>query len=105
MTGRHLEHPGKQSAVRHRRAGGLVMERLMIPARGHARREQRLDLRSDVERVAMPGVEKRLDPKTVAGGKQSLLVAIPDDEGEFAAQLRQAMRPDFFVEVQRDLTV
>ena len=83
----------------------MVIERFVIPARGHAGGEDRLGLGGEIKRVIVPGVMERLDAKPVARGKEGLVVRVPKGEGELAAQLRQAMHANLLVKVQRDFAV
>lgn len=43
-----------------------------VPARRHARCEQRLHLRREIERVVVEGIEQRLDAEAIARGEGEL---------------------------------
>jgi hypothetical protein len=83
----------------------VLEHRLPIPASGHAGREQRLDLRGDVERVAHLRVEEGLDAEAVARREEEPVVCVPEGERELSTQLAQTVRPELFVEVDQDLAV
>jgi hypothetical protein len=77
----------------------------VIPSGRHARGEQRLDLGRQVQIALVHRVEQRLDAEAIPGGEERVAALVPQRKGKFAAQLRQAVRPGFFVEVQRNLAV
>ena len=106
MAGRHLVDALEEGAV----LGGhqevvRLEERGAIPAGGHAGREQRLDLGGQVQRTAVMRVVEGLDAEAITGGEERVVGAVPEGEGELAAQLLQAGRADLFVEMQGDLAV
>ena len=80
-------------------------ERGAVPAGGHAGREQRLDLGGQVQRAAVVRVVEGLDAEAIPGGEERVVGAVPEREGELAAQVAQAGRAEVLVEVQGDLAV
>src|SRR5262249_38753608 len=64
-----------------------------------------LDLGSKIERALKDRVVKRFDSRAVASGEEELVLLVPYNKSELAAQLLQALRSLFFVKVQRDLAV
>ena len=88
----------------HQEVVGLE-ERGAVPAGGHAGGEQRLDLGGQVQRTAVMRVVEGLDAEAIAGGEERVVGAVPEHEGELAAQLVQAGRAEVLVEVQGDLAV
>src|SRR5262249_61032549 len=80
-------------------------ERGADPAGGHAGRQQRLDLGGQVQRAAVARVVKGLDAEAIPGGEERVVGAVPEHEGELAAQLTQAGRAALLVEMEGDLAV
>ncbi len=76
-----------------------------VPAGGHAGRQQRLDLGGQVQRAAVGRVVEGLDAEAIPGGEERVVGAIPEHEGELAAQVAQAGRAVVFVQVQGYLAV
>ena len=97
MAGRHLLTPSKSVRIWCPPAVNRLVHALGVPARRDTRGKQRLHLRRDIKRVVVPGIEERLDAESIAGREQRWFGLIPDHEGKFAAQLMQALRPQFFV--------
>ena len=69
----------------------VVLQRCAVDAAGGLAAaeelEQRLLLRAEDDRaVGQPGGEQRLDAEGVAGAEDGLLLGVPDEEGEHAAQ-------------------
>ena len=75
--------------------------------RGVMRRvaEQRLDLRAEQQRVGQRGEVQRLDADPVARQQQAPAAAVPQGEGEHAAQVVDAVGAVLLVQVQDDLAV
>ena len=105
MTGRDLVHAVEQRAIGHRGTGSALIEGLVVPAFRHSGGEQGLDFGGQIKRVVLDGVVERFNSETVARGEKSLVRLVPKHERELAAELLQAMRAEFLVQVQRNLTV
>jgi len=86
MARRHLVDALEHRAIAVGDHVQILEHRLVIPARGHAGREQRLRFRRDVELAFVVGVEERLDPKAVARREEQPAALVPDYERELAAQ-------------------
>src|SRR5262249_17976802 len=68
--------------------------------------DQRLDLRSEVERaVFLHDVIQRLDAEPVARERQPAPAAVPDSIGEHPAQLLDSAQPEFLVDMDDPLGV
>ena len=80
-------------------------ERVAVPAGGHAGREQRLDLGGQVQSTLVMRVVERLDAEAIPRGEERVVEAVPEGEGELAAQFAQAGRAEVLIEVQSDLAV
>src|SRR5665213_2984954 len=59
--------------------------------------EQRLDLRGDMQRIAVVVVIERLDADRIARQEQALLARIPDGEGIHAAEMLDHARPELVI--------
>ena len=105
MAGRHLIHPFKEGAVGHGGTGGVLVEVLMIPSRGHASGKERLHLRRQIECVVVHRVVERLYAESIARCEQASIPFIPQHESELTAKVLQRMRPQFFVKMQCDFAV
>src|SRR5262249_41214774 len=87
-------------------AHGYGLEHIfMIPASRDACRKQRFYLRSEIERVILPGVEQRFDSKAIAGRNQASSGFIPQHQRKLAAQMVEELQSEVFVEMECDLTV
>ena len=106
VAGRHLVDAVEESAVLgdHQEVVGME-ERVAVPAGGNAGREQRLDLGGQVERTAVMRVVERLDAEAIPRREERVVEAVPEGEGELAAQLAQAGRAEVLIEVQSDLAI
>src|SRR4029453_13179723 len=85
--------------------GHGIEQALAAPPGGHAGGEQRLHLGGEVQRTLVPGVEEGLDAEPVARGKEPLLGVVPQDEGVLTTEAMEALRPEVFIQVERDLAV
>ena len=68
----------------------ILGERIGIGRDLRQDRQQRLDLRGEIETPSHDCIVKRLDAEAVARGKQAF--AVPERERKHAAQVRQAIR-------------
>ena len=102
---RDLEYPIKKRA--HLMATKLdrVINGLGIPTGGHSGGKQGLDLRRQIQRLLMEGVEQRLDAEPIAGGEDCPVGVIPKYESKFAAQAVQTLRAEVFIEMESNLAV
>jgi hypothetical protein len=105
VAGRHLVDAVEQRTVAVHDRVQVLVDALVIPARGNSGGEQRLRLRGEVELVAVARVVERLDAEAVARREQQFVALVPEHEGELAAQMAQAVRAFFFVQVKDDLAV
>ena len=105
MPRRHLVDAVEHGAIAVGDHVDVLEQRLVVPARRHAGREQRLDLRGEDQRVAELRIVERLDAETVARREQQLISFVPERERELAAQLAQRVRAQLLVEVDQDLAV
>ena len=108
VAGRHRVDALEECAVRRGRCPEEVVglkERGAVPAGGHARGQQRLDLGGQVQRAAVGRVVEGLDAEAIPGGEERVVGPVPEHEGELAAQVAQAGRAVVLVKVQGDLAV
>jgi hypothetical protein len=82
-----------------------VEDAFLIPASGDAGGEECLDLGGEIERLLVPGVEERLDAEAIAGGEEAVVGFVPEDKGELATELMEAMGAEFFVKMESDFAV
>src|SRR5262249_8291465 len=85
----------------------VIGERVVIQLRpDRARLDERLDLRSEVERaVILYGVIQRLDAEPVTRDHEPPAAAVPDRVGEHPAQPLDATRPELLTEVDDRFSV
>src|SRR5262249_5871257 len=85
----------------------VIGERVVIQLRpDRARLDERLDLRSEVERaVILYGVIQRLDAEPVTRDHEPPAAAVPDRVGEHPAQPLDATRPELLVEADDRFSV
>src|SRR6185369_15014262 len=98
-------HSLKKRAIGHRRAGGMLIEILLIPPSRHAGSKQCLDFGSDINRAIVNGIMKWFDAKPVPSGIEDPIPIVPQYERKLATQMLHAMRAKIFVQVQSHLTV
>lgn len=96
---------GEQRPVGAANTVHLGQERVGVPPRGHAEREQRLDLRRDVDTGAQDGVVQRLDAETVPHRDEAPTAFVGDDDRELATQPVHEVTAELLVQAQRDLAV
>jgi hypothetical protein len=102
---RHLTDPGEERAVAVHDAVHLLVDALVIPLCRHARREECLRLRGEVQGVTPARVVEGLDPEAITRGEEQAVRLVPEHEGELAAQVSQAVRALLLVEMEDDLAV
>jgi hypothetical protein len=98
-------HARKERAAGQNRSGGVLIKVLVIPARGHTRREERLDLRGKIKHIVMNRVVERLDSEPIAHRKQEAIGLVPQNKSEFTAKLVRTIPSELLVEMQCDLAV
>src|SRR6476646_7091370 len=103
MPGRNLKYPIVERARQVAPKLDGVIKGFGIPARGNTGGEKSLDFRSQVKSSVVKRVEEWLNAKAIASGKDSLVLGIPDDEGEFSPQAVEALCAEVFVKMKRDL--
>src|SRR4051812_17933532 len=99
MAGRNLEDAVVQRANLMTSQFDRLRDRLRIPARRNASREQRLHFRGEVERLVVERVEEWLDTKAIPRGEERAVIVVPDQKREFATQAMQALGTDVFVKM------
>jgi hypothetical protein len=97
MPGRDLENALIQRSQLRRAEREVVVDRLFVPPCRHSGGKQRLDLRGQVERVVMPGVEQRLDSEAIARGEEPAAVFVPQQQRKLTAQVLQAVHAEVLV--------
>src|SRR5665213_2955671 len=105
VTGWNLVNAVVQRSHLHRTERYCVIDALFIPARGHAGGEQGLDLRCEIKRVAVPGIEQRLDAEPVPRSEDPSPVLVPQRQCKLTTQMLQTLRAEIFIQVQRNLAV
>ena len=83
----------------------LLEDRLAVPARRDAEREQRLHLGGEEDVALVHGVEERLDAEAIADREHRAVAPVRDQPRELPAQVASEVHPLAQVEVQRDLAV
>ena len=105
MPGRDLANAVEQGAVLRHQSAFQMPEGLAVPGGGNPGGEQGLDLGRQTQRAAIVMVVQRLDAEAVARREQQLVALVPQREGEFPAQLMQAVGPELVIQVQGDFAV
>src|SRR5271166_4371451 len=78
----------------------ILRECSAIKFRGHIRvREDCLDFRSEKKGLSVPTIVERLDAQPVSRCEDGALAAIPDHEGEHAAEMLYTVVPIFLIEM------
>src|SRR4051812_18370378 len=83
-------------------AGG---DGVSAPPRGHTHGDERLHLRSEVQRTLMLRVKERLHAEPIAACDETVVALVPDHERVFAAQVMEAFGSVVLIQMQRDLAV
>src|SRR5439155_26558764 len=105
MRGRNLVDPLEERAVPVQDGVQILVEALVVPARRDPRREERLRLGGEVERVAPARIVERLDAEAITRREDEAVPLVPEHEGELTAQVAEAVGALLLVEVEKYLAV
>ena len=105
MRGRNLVDPLEERAVPVQDGVQILVEALVVPARRDPRREERLRLGGEVERVAPARIVERLDAEAIPRREDEAVPLVPEHEGELTAQVAEAVGALLLVEVEKYLAV
>src|SRR5437762_5093148 len=105
MAGRDLENALKQRASLMPAKSYAVINRFAIPTGGYSSGEEGFNLGSQIQRSTMERIKEGFNAKSVAGGEDSPIYAVPKHQGKLSPEPLQAVSAKILIQMQGNFTI